>query len=73
MLPGQTEKFVSEAEDAVEEDLDPNPCWEDEEFFKLRPDGEEMARTGRYIPVHTSTLQYIPVYQQYILVLMGTY
>ena len=42
MLPGPTERFVPEAEDAVEEGQDPNPCEEDEEFFNSRPDAEEM-------------------------------
>ena len=42
MLPGQTERLVPEAENAMDEDLDPHPCQEDEEFFKARPNAEEM-------------------------------
>ena len=29
-------------ESPVDEDQDPHPCEEDEEFFKSRPDAEEM-------------------------------
>ena len=42
MLPGPTERLVPEAEGAMDEDRDPNPCEEDEEFFKARPNAEEM-------------------------------
>ncbi len=42
MLPRQTERLVPEAKCAMNEDLDPNPCEEDEKFFKARPNAEEM-------------------------------
>ncbi len=42
MLPGPTERLVPEAEGALEQDLDPHPCKEDEFFFKTRPNTEEM-------------------------------
>ena len=31
-------------ESALDEDLDPYPCEEDEEFFKSRPNAEEMEQ-----------------------------
>ncbi len=46
ILPRPTERLVPlavpEAQGAMDEDLDPNPCEEDEEFFKARPNAEEM-------------------------------
>ncbi len=42
MLTGQTERLVPDAQGAFEEDGDPYPCKEDEEFFKARPNAEEM-------------------------------
>ncbi len=40
MLP--VERYVPVVESALDEDLDPHPCEEVEEFFKSRPDTEEM-------------------------------
>ncbi len=34
MLPGPSERYEPVLESEVDEDLDPNPCEEDEEFFK---------------------------------------
>ncbi len=42
MLPEPSERYVPVVETALDEDLDPHPCEEDEEFFKSRPDQEEM-------------------------------
>ncbi len=42
MLPVPSEKYVPVVESALDEDLDPHPCEKDEEFFKSRPDAEEM-------------------------------
>jgi hypothetical protein len=42
MLPGPSERYVPVVESAVDEDLDPHPCEEDEEFFNSRPNQEEM-------------------------------
>ncbi len=41
---------MPEAQGAFEEDRDTYPCEEDEEFFKARPNTEEMEEA---IPVHT--------------------
>ena len=42
MLPVPSERYVPVVESALDEDLDPHPCEEDEEFFKSMPDAEEM-------------------------------
>ena len=44
MLPGPSERYVPVVESAMDEDLDLHPCEEDEEFFKSRPNNEEMER-----------------------------
>ncbi len=44
MLPRQSEKIVQEVQPALDDDLDPHPCEEDEEFFKARPNAEEMEQ-----------------------------
>ncbi len=44
MLPGPSERYVPVIESAMDEDLDPHPCEEDEEFFKSRPNNEEMEQ-----------------------------
>ncbi len=44
MLPGPSERYISVVESALDEDLDPHPCEEDEEFFKSRPNAEEMEQ-----------------------------
>jgi hypothetical protein len=44
MLPGPSERYESVLESEVDEDLDPNPCEEDEEHFKSRPTAEEMEQ-----------------------------
>jgi hypothetical protein len=44
MLPGPSERYVPVVESALDEDLDPHPCEEDEEFFKSRPNAEEMEQ-----------------------------
>jgi hypothetical protein len=46
MLPGLSERYVPLVESALDEDLDPHPCEEDEEFFKLRPSAEEMEQAS---------------------------
>ncbi len=35
MLPGPSERYVPVVESALDEDLDPHPCEEDEEFSKM--------------------------------------
>ena len=42
MLPGPSERYVPVVESATDEDLDPHSCEEDNEFFKSRPNEEEM-------------------------------
>ena len=42
MLPVPSERYIPVVKSALDEDLDPHPCEEDEEFFKSRPDAEEM-------------------------------
>ena len=42
MLPVPSERYVPVVESPVDEDQDPHPCEEDEEFFKSRPNAEEM-------------------------------
>jgi hypothetical protein len=42
MLPVPSERYVPVVESALDEVMDPHPCEEDEEFFKSRPDAEEM-------------------------------
>ncbi len=37
-------RFVPEVRSALDDDLDPSPCEEDEEFFKARPNAEEMEQ-----------------------------
>jgi hypothetical protein len=64
MLPGPSERYVPVVESVLDEDLDPHPCEEDEEFFKSRPDTEEMACSYicvQYIQVCTYMYWYILV------------
>ncbi len=42
MLPVPSERYVPVVQSQLDEDLDPHPCEEDEEFFKSRPNAEEM-------------------------------
>ncbi len=44
MLAGPSERYVPVVESAMDEDLDPHPCEEDEEFFKSRPNNKEMEQ-----------------------------
>ena len=46
MLPGpsELERYEPVLESEVDEDLDPNPCEENEEYFKSRPNAEEMEQ-----------------------------
>ncbi len=43
-VPGPSERYVLLPESELDEDLDPHPCEEDEEFFKSRPNAEEMEQ-----------------------------
>ncbi len=47
MLPRPSEWYEPVLESVVDEDMDPNPCEEDEEFFKSRPNAEEMEQAIR--------------------------
>jgi hypothetical protein len=50
MLPGPSERYVPVVESALDEDLDPHPWGEDEEFFKSRPKAEEMEQaTSKFL------------------------
>ncbi len=50
MLPGPSERYVPVTESQLDEDLDPHPCEEDEEFFKARPNFEEMEQAiGKFL------------------------
>ena len=42
--PGLSERYVPAQESVLDEDLDRDPCEEDEEFFESRPNAEQ--RTG---------------------------
>ena len=42
--PGQSERYVPAQESVLDEDLDPYPCEEDEEFFKSLPNAEETEQ-----------------------------
>ncbi len=44
MLPGPSEKTVPEVQPALDDDLDPIPCEEDEDVFKARPNADEWNR-----------------------------
>ena len=72
ILPGQSERVEPEVESALDEDLDPHPCDEDEEYSQARPNAEEMEKaiskfmdgmpgTYQYIRVYTGMYWYIPV------------
>ena len=57
--PGLSERYVPAQESVLDEDLDRDPCEEDEEFFESRPNAEELEQAiGKF---HTSTYQYILV------------
>ena len=50
MLPGPSERHEPVLERAVDEDMDPNPCEEDEEYFMSRPNAEEMEQAiGKFL------------------------
>jgi hypothetical protein len=64
MLPGPSERYVPVVESALDEDLDPHPCEEDEELFNLksRPDAEEMEQAiSKFLYVCTSIYWYVLV------------
>ena len=72
MLSGPSERVEPEVGSALDEDLDPHPCEEDEEYSQARPNTEEMENaiskfmdgmtgTYQYIPVYTGMYQYIPI------------
>jgi hypothetical protein len=44
MLPGLSERHEPVLESVVNENMDPNPCQENEEFFKSRPNAEQMEQ-----------------------------
>ena len=44
MLPGPSERYVPVLESVLDEDLDPDPCEEGEEYYKSRPNAEEIER-----------------------------
>ena len=44
MLPGPSERYVPAQESVLDEDLDPDTCEEDEEFFESRPNAAEMEQ-----------------------------
>ncbi len=44
MLPKLSKRYEPVLERVVDEDMDPNPCEEDEDFFKSRPNAEEMEQ-----------------------------
>ncbi len=44
MLPGPSERYEPVLESVVDEDMAPNPCEEDEEFFKFRSNAEELEQ-----------------------------
>ena len=63
MLPVPSERYVPVVESALDEDLDPHPCKEDEEFFKSRPDAEEMGQAiSKFLYVCTSIYWYVLVH-----------
>ncbi len=44
--------FQDRQKGMFDEDLDPHPCEEDEEFFKSRPDAEKMEQAiGKFLYV----------------------
>ena len=50
MLPGPSERHEPVLERAVDEEMDPNPCEEDEEYFMSRPNAEEMEQAiGKFL------------------------
>jgi hypothetical protein len=82
MLPGPSERFVPVVDSALDEDLDPHPCEEDEDFFKnalvdssLHGSRPHRSR-GSLVLVQCSTYQYVLVCActyLFILVCTGTY
>ncbi len=44
MLLGPSERYSPVLESVVDEDMGPNPCEEDEEFSKSRPNAEDMEQ-----------------------------
>ena len=66
MLPGPSERVEPEVESALDEDRDPNPCEEDEEYVQARPNAKKRKMqvcTGMYqcILVNTNMNHYAPV------------
>ena len=50
MLPWPSERYVPAQESVLDEDLDPDPCEEHEEFFESRPNAEEMKQAiGKFL------------------------
>ena len=48
--PGLSERYVPAQESVLDEDLDRDPCEEDEEFFESRPNAEEMEQAiGKFL------------------------
>ena len=70
MLSGSSERVEPEVESALDEDLNPHPCEEDEEYSQARPNAEEMEKAimemekaiSKFIEGMPGTHQYIPVY-----------
>ena len=48
--PGLSERYVPAQESVLDEDLDRDPCEEDEEFFESRPNAEQMEQAiGKFL------------------------
>ncbi len=82
MLPGESERYVPVVKSALDEDLDPYPCEEDEEFFKIAHVDASLhgsrphSSRGSLVSVQCSTYQYVLVCActyLFILVCTGTY
>ena len=68
MLSGSSERVEPEVESALDEDLNPHPCEEDEEYSQARPNTEEMEKAiSKFMDGMPGTYQYIPVYTGLLL------
>ena len=48
--PGLSERYVPTQESVLDDDLDREPCEEDEEFFESRPNAEQMEQAiGKFL------------------------
>ena len=73
-LPGPSVRVEPEVESALDEDLNPHPCEEDEEYSQARPNTEEMEKAiSKFMDGMPDTYQYIPVCtSMYLYVLVCT-